>query len=156
MGSLFDKDEEDDLFKSTPLQDAVFERKNEIITQKLNHVNLDTPSLRFSSFAAQQHSDNTDSLREQNDCSPLRNRTGYKTYIDNLRRDIKRAEKNRKKSLKRNKYKNSVGSKHQSHKKISVNLDDGMRNSFGELLPDGTVNIHLEEESDIDGMNGVL
>ena len=140
-----DEDEEDDLFNSTPLRDTVTEIQNGIFAKKFDEESLCT-SLGLSP-CVQQHSTLNSQLDE---ISARKQRTGYKTYIDNLRKDLNRVDKYPKKNL----YKASNNSIKSCHN-VCVDSEEGENKISGKLLPDGTVKLDMCEDSDEDDIYGL-
>lgn len=132
-GASVDEDEEDDLFNSTPLREAApLDAQNEMLVKK-----FDKASFGLSACKPSTHSnlvkEGTSDLKDR--------RRGYKTYIDNLRKDL---NPNAKIAKKKKQPKPSKASQ-------NVYLDDSTKGGLvGKLLPDGSFKIDEQEESDND------
>ena len=127
-----DDEDEDDLFNSSPYREANLEDGKETNARVFTSVGTSsglTPYIKQST--------------KSNDPSALKfRRKGYNSYIDNLRKDIRRAEKKKK----------ALQPKHTPSDRsyISVGIDIGGSQMSGKLLPDGTVKINMLDESSDD------
>ncbi|KAL7465028.1 hypothetical protein ACHAXS_007842 [Conticribra weissflogii] len=132
-------DDEDDLFNSTPFRTTYANTQNGNLAQKLREGGFD---LSFGlSPCTRQHS-TLDS--QPADASARKQRTGYTTYINNLRRDLSALEKLPKKSF-----------EHQPSTRREDVIRINSKNGSGQLLEDGTVKISMEEdESEEDDIYG--
>ncbi|KAL3809967.1 hypothetical protein ACHAXA_007743 [Cyclostephanos tholiformis] len=127
--SITDDDDDDDYFDSSPYRETNLKDGKETNAAMFTGVGTSigfTPCIKQSA--------------KSNQSSELKfRRKGYNTYIDNLRKDIIRAEK-KKIALK-------TSQALDDRAQISVGIDvEGGRMS-GNLLPDGTVKINIPDES---------
>eukprot|EP00804_Cyclotella_cryptica_P024145 CCRYP_015569-RA/>CCRYP_015569-RA protein AED:0.29 eAED:0.29 QI:0/-1/0/1/-1/1/1/0/978 len=127
-------DEEDDLFQSTPWRGALLDLQNDTLAKKLSQTS--TFGTSFGLSPCIQSAAVTNSFLQHQDTSALKDRRkGYKTYIDNLRKDLNPSNKNAKKGA--------------IHKHVdsqrSVPLENGV---WGVLRVDGSVQISMQEESE--------
>ncbi|KAL3780619.1 hypothetical protein ACHAW5_000157 [Stephanodiscus triporus] len=127
-----DDEDEDDLFNSSPYREANLEDGEEPNARMFTSVGTSTSLTPYIKQST-----------KSNDPSALKfRRKGYNSYIDNLRKDIRRAEKKKKASLPKH------ISSDRSH--ISVGIEIGGSQMSGKLLPDGTVKINMLDESSDD------
>lgn len=130
--SIFE--EEDDLFQSTPWRGALLDVENDSIATKLSQSTTFRTSFGLSPCL--QSTTVKNSLLSHQDESALNDRRkGYKTYIDNLRKDLNSLQKNSKKGT----------TQKAANGQRSVYLECG---AWGKLSTDGTVHISMKEESE--------
>lgn len=132
-----DDDDDDDLFDSTPFRRGLVENKDE---EGAKRSIFDDSKFSFgmSPCVLQQKIEKSG----LNEVSDVKNRRkGYNTYIENLRKDLNR--KNQRTKPNRPKL---INKKLASESRIFVNESEQNRVS-GQLLPDGTVEINVQEES---------
>jgi hypothetical protein len=130
--SLFE--EEDDLFQSTPWRGTILDVQNDSLAKKISQSSTFRTSFGLSPCL--QSTTVTKSFLSHQDESALKDRRkGYKTYIDNLRKDLNSLQKN---SKKRTTHKTANG-------QSSVHLECGV---WGKLSTDGSVHISTKEESE--------
>lgn len=134
-------DEEDDLFNSSPYRQAEVE-EDDIFASKAF-----STSFGSTTGLSPCIKEGTTSIHQGEKPSALKfRRKGYNTYIDNLRKDINRVEKKKKKNKSHKANKTSIALNDTVHNDIRV----GENNMSGNLLPDGTVKINIQEEEEQD------
>jgi len=138
-----DDDEEDDLFNSSPYRQAEVEEDDIFASKAFSN------SFGSSTGLSPCIKEGTTSIHEGEKPSALKfRRKGYNTYIDNLRKDINRVEKKKKnKPHKSNKTSNALNDT------INDIRVQGENNISGNLLPDGTVKINIQEEEEQDAID---
>ncbi|KAL7482564.1 hypothetical protein ACHAW6_008243 [Cyclotella cf. meneghiniana] len=130
--SIFE--EEDDLFQSTPWRGAFLDVQDDSIAAKLSQSTTFRTSLGLSP-CLQSTTVKNSFLSQQVESALNERRKGYKTYIDNLRKDLNSLQKNSKKGT----------TQKAANGQRSVYLECG---AWGKLSTDGTVHISMKEESE--------
>lgn len=124
-------DDEDDLFQSTPMREASFNSSNDLLTKNLNKSSLFKTSFGLSpcvAAAVEKQAPGTASLNDR--------RTGYKTYLDKLRKDLNNpSQRNTKKTAQNKTLKGYT----------TAQLDSG---KWDKLMTDGSFALTVREESD--------
>jgi len=133
-------DEEDDLFNSSPYRQAELEEDDIFASKAFSN------SFGSTTGLSPCIKEDTTSIHQGEKPSALKfRRKGYNTYIDNLRKDINRVEKKKKnKPHKANKTSSALNDTVQNDIRVGEN------NMSGNLLPDGTVKINMQEEEEQD------
>ena len=132
-----ESDDDDDLFDATPFRGGSVENQEENVGKR-SIFDQSEFSFGMSPCVLQQRIEKSG----KNEVSNVKNRRkGYNTYIENLRRDLNRKDQKPKstKPVQMNK-------KHVSDSRIFVDESEHSRVT-GQLLPDGTVQINLQDES---------
>lgn len=116
-------DDEDDLFQSTPMREALLD------------VHIDGLSKNFGSYGLSPYIQATTNEQEPGTTSLNDRRTGYKTYVDKLRKDLKPSQ--------------NFSTKNAQHKALSrcttAYLDSG---DWGKVMANGSVKLTIYEESE--------
>jgi hypothetical protein len=120
-------DEEDDLFHSTPLRESLRDMAKKLSNTSTFGTSFGlSPCIQSATTNVSAPPGTTSDLKER--------RKGYKTYIDNLRKDLNPLHKNAKKFI-----------AHRYTGKSQVYLESG---DYGKLLHDGTVQFTMHEENE--------
>lgn len=123
-------DDEDDLFQSTPMREALIEVQNDALSRNLNQSSLFGKSFDLSpclQAAAAYQPPGTTSLNDR--------RTGYKTYIDKLRKDLNPSQPKTKKVAQHKALKGYT----------TAHLESG---GWGKMMADGSLKLTIQEESE--------
>lgn len=135
-----DEEDEDDLFSSTPYRKA--KEEEDIIVSKFgsfeNAAGLSCKKQSTNAILAKQEEEQPSALKFR--------RKGYNTYIENLRKDINRVEKNKKKNSKQRSHHNA--NKQIVHSNIHANL--GIGEMSGKLLSNGTIKISMQDDDELE------
>lgn len=124
-------DEEDDLFHSTPMREALLEAQHDTFAK-----NLHQSSFFGSSFGLSPCIPTSDIMNQAPGTACLNDRRmGYKTYVDKLRKDLNPVQNKAKKSTQRKPQKDCT----------IAHLSSG---NWGKIMADGSVKLTIQEESE--------
>ena len=123
-------DDEDDLFQSTPMREALLDVQNNQLSKNLNQCSF------FGSVGLSPFIQATTNKQEPGTTSLNDRRTGYKTYIDKLRKDLKPPSQNNSTKVAQHNTLNSC---------TIASLDSG---DWGKIMSDGSVKLTIHEESE--------
>ena len=139
-----DGDDEDDLFNSSPYREADDEDGHDVIATKFGNLPGLSPFIKPTKL---------EQMEEEQSALKFR-RKGYNTYIETLRKDINRVEKNKKALMP--KIQTTAMNITDCSCQINADSGDGEDKVSGKLLPDGTVSIRMQEDScDMDDLDDI-